>query len=187
MILKTVAFVLPLGLDTLAISLALGLRGVRPLRPAMIFAIFEGCMPIFGIILARVVGMRFETAAVIAGGLILIGIGAHAIREAMEGGEVLTDVSFSSLRSSFLAGFAISMDELAIGFPMGASQLPIAAVLFAIAVQALIVTSLGIVIGGRIGADLGSRASRYAGITAGFIFTLAGLWLIVERVLNIHT
>lgn len=185
MILRIIAFVLPLGLDTLAISIALGLRGVRPLRPAVIFAIFEGCMPMFGIVLASVVSMRFETAAVIIGGIILIGIGIHVIREAAEV-EELTNISFSSLRSSFLAGLAISMDELAIGFPMGASRLPIAAVLIAIAVQALIVTSFGIVIGGRVGSDLSSRASRYAGISAGVTFSFVGLWLIAERALNIH-
>jgi putative Mn2+ efflux pump MntP len=51
MILKIVAFVLPLGLDTLAISIALGLRGSTPWRPALTFAVFEGLMPILGIVL----------------------------------------------------------------------------------------------------------------------------------------
>ena len=184
MILKIVAFVLPLGLDTLAISIALGLRGVRPWRPALTFAVFEGFMPVFGIVLAHVVGIRFETATVVIGGIILIAIGIHAIREALGGGEEVEDVSFNSLRSSFFAGIAISTDELAIGFPMGASGLPIAAVLIAIAVQAVIVTAFGIEIGRRVGSDLGTRASRYAGIAAGGIFSLVGLSLVAERVLG---
>ena len=37
---KTAAFVIPLGFDTLAVAVVLGLRGMRPLRPALTFAFF---------------------------------------------------------------------------------------------------------------------------------------------------
>lgn len=182
MVLKIIAFVLPLGLDTLAIAIALGLRGLRPWRPAFTFAIFEGIMPIFGIVLARIIGLRFATAAVVMGGIILIGIGFHAIREAMLGEEGAEGASFSSLRASFVTGLAISTDELAIGFPLGASGLPIATVLIAISVQTLFVTALGIAMGNRVGSVLGLRASRYAGVAAGIAFSAVGLWLILEVV-----
>jgi putative Mn2+ efflux pump MntP len=181
--LKIVAFVLPLGLDTLAIAIALGLRGLNPWRPALIFAIFEGIMPIFGIVLARIVGLRFETATVVVGGIILIGIGFRAIHEALLGEEGGEGLSFSSLRASLVAGLAISTDELAVGFPLGASGLPIATVLIAIAVQTFFVTALGIAVGNRVRAALGRRASRYAGIAAGIAFSAVGLWLILEVVL----
>ena len=182
MALKIVAFVLPLGLDTLAIAIALGLRGLSPWRPALTFAIFEGIMPVFGIVLAGIIGLRFATAAVVMGGIILIGIGFHAIREAMSGEEGAEGASFNSLRAAFAAGLAISTDELAIGFPLGASGLPIAGVLIAIALQTLVVTALGIAVGNRVGAALGRRASRYAGVAAGIAFSAVGLWLILEVV-----
>jgi putative Mn2+ efflux pump MntP len=183
-ILKIVAFVLPLGLDTLAIAIALGLRGFRPWRPALTFAIFESFMPILGVVLARIVGLRFETAAVVVGGIILIGLGFRAIQDARTHEEDVSAISFDSLRSTFLAGLAISTDELAIGFPLGASRLPIAAVLIAIAVQTLFVTAAGIVVGNRVGLALGLRASRSAGIAAGVAFSAVGLWLIVEQTLG---
>ena len=143
-VLRIVAFVLPLGLDTLAIAIALGLRGLSPWRPALIFAIFEGIMPVFGIVLARIVSLRFEIAAVVVGGMILIGIGFNMIREATLGEEGAEGLSFSSFRASLAAGLAISTDELAVGFPLGASGLPITTVLIATAAQALFVTALGI-------------------------------------------
>ncbi len=87
------------------------------------------------------------------------------------------------MRASFVAGFAISTDELAIGFPLGASGLAIATVLIAIAVQTLFVTALGVTVGNRVGSALGRRASRYAGIAAGIAFSAVGLWLILEVVL----
>lgn len=185
MAIKIIAFVFPLCLDTLALSLALGLRGLRPWRPAVLFAIFEAVMPLFGIILAQVVSRHFEAAAVIAGGVILIVIGLHAIHEALQGGEKEAEkLSFASIRSMIAAGLAISTDELAIGFPLAASHLPLAPVLITIAVQTLLVTVLGITLGKRARSALSARASRYARITAGLIFTALGVWLITERLLG---
>lgn len=180
-VLRIVAFVLPLGLDTLALSLALGLRNVGLWRPALVFALFEGIMPLLGIALGRLVGLRFETLAVVVGGLILMAVGVHAIQEALSDSDEAEQVSFSSARSSLLAGIAISTDELAIGFPLGASGLPLAPVLIAIAMQAFVVTALGIMAGNRIGAAIAGRASRYAGVAAGIVFFLVGAWLIGEK------
>ena len=66
---RIVAFVLPLGLDTLAIAIALGLQGHSPLRPALLFVVFETTMPLIGIVIGRVVGLWFETPAAYLGGL----------------------------------------------------------------------------------------------------------------------
>ena len=183
MSLKIAAFVFPLGLDTLALAIALGLRGFRPWRPALIFSAFEGAMPLFGIGLARLVSRRFETAAVVAGGIILVGLGIHSVWEAFSGEKEkeLERISFSSLRSFLPAGLAISTDELAIGFPLGASKLPIPVVLITIVCQTLLLASLGVIAGNRVRAGLAQNASRYAGILAGIVFALVGLWLIVER------
>jgi putative Mn2+ efflux pump MntP len=141
-------------------------------------------MPIFGIALARFIGLRFETVAIVIGGIILIAIGFRAIREAIAYEADVAAISFISLRSTFLAGLAISTDELAIGFPLGASGLPIATVLVALAVQTFFVTALGIALGNRVGSALGLRASRYAGVAAGIAFSAVGLWLILEVVMT---
>jgi len=182
MSLKIAAFVFPLGLDTLALAIALGLRGFRPWRPALIFSAFEGIMPLFGIGLARLVTRRFETAAVVTGGIILVALGIHSVREAFRGEKEAEHISFSSLRSLLTAGLAISTDELAIGFPLGASDLPIPVVLITIVCQTLLLAYFGVIVGNRVRSGLAQNASRYAGISAGIVFALVGLWLIVERV-----
>lgn len=178
---KIFAFAFPLGLDTLALSIALGLRGFRPWRPALIFAIFETAMPLFGIALAQTVSARFVTEAIVVGGIVLVGVGIHAIWEAIRGKDEAERVSFGSLRSTMLAGLAISTDEIAAGFPLGVSGLPIAGVLITIAIQTIFVTALGIGIGNHVRASVAKKASRYAGIGAGIVFAALGLWLIAER------
>jgi putative Mn2+ efflux pump MntP len=54
---RIVVFVLPLGLDTLTIAIALGLQSQRPLRPALLFVAFETTMPLIGMVIGRVVGL----------------------------------------------------------------------------------------------------------------------------------
>ncbi len=184
MLARIVAFVIPLGFDTLAVAIALGLRGIEPLRPALVFAAFETIMPIVGIVVGRFAGDRFAGPAEIVGGIVLIGVGIHAFREALEDEDETEGLSFGSLRTATAAGIAISMDELAVGFPLGTAHLPVAALLIAIGLQAFIVTAGGILIGGRIGTALGRRASRYAGVVAGSAFSAVGLWLIVEALVH---
>jgi putative Mn2+ efflux pump MntP len=141
-------------------------------------------MPVAGIIAGRFVGERFAVFAEILGGLILVGIGIHAFLEAREGGGDAERLSFQSLRSALLAGVAISMDELAVGFPLGAVRLPIVTVLVAIAIQAFLVTTAGVIIGARIGQASGRTASRYARVIAASAFSAVGVWLIIEALVR---
>ncbi len=180
MIIKVAVFVIPLGFDTLAVAIALGLRGQNPLRPALAFAFFEAVMPLIGLILGHFIGARFETPATVAGGIVLLAVAAYILKEALESEDDTANLSFSSLRNAMLAGLGISMDELAIGFPMGTSGLPIATTITSIALQAFVVTYLGIVVGHRIGAAFGRRAARAAGFVAAGAFALLAIYLIVQ-------
>lgn len=184
MLVKVAAFVVPLAFDTLAVSVALGLRGLRPLRPALTFAFFEAVMPLIGLLLGRVVGARFETLAVVLGGIVLLAVALFMLKETLEEKDETENLSFTSLRTATLAGFGISMDELAIGFPMGASGLPIRETIGAIAAQAFLVTYLGIVAGARLGDVFGRRTSRIAGLIAAAAFALLGVYLIAQRFLS---
>jgi putative Mn2+ efflux pump MntP len=73
------------------------------------------------------------------------------------------------------------MDELAIGFPMGTSGLPAPETIGAIAAQTFVVTFIGILVGRRLGATLGRRASTFAGIAAAVGFGVLAVYLIAQR------
>lgn len=73
------------------------------------------------------------------------------------------------------------MDELAIGFPMGTSGLPIPSTIAAIEIQTFVVTYVGIVAGKRLGESFGRRTSRIASFVAGITFGLLGIYLIGQR------
>ncbi len=180
MILRLVSFVVPLGFDTLAIALALGVRGGVPIvRVALVFAACETLMPLVGIAIGNVVGLRFSAIAQVIGAIVLIVIGAREIREGLEPAESdeSANLRFDSVRTTLLAGLAISTDELAAGFPLGVSGLPIGVLLATIGLQTLAVTAAGIAIGARIGRGFGLRASRYAMLLAGIVFVALGFFL----------
>ena len=182
MLLKIVAFVIPLGFDTLAVAIALGLRDAAPLRPALTFAVFEALMPLIGLIIGAMVGARFETLAAAIGGIVLVLVALYIAKEAMEDDDETEGLSFSSLRTATIAGFGISIDELAVGFPMGTSGLPVPQTLGAIALQAFIVTYGGIALGKRLSEAFGRKTSRAAGFAAAATFGGLGIYLILERV-----
>jgi len=179
MLARVIAFVIPLSFDSLAVAIALGLGGIKPLRPALTFAAFETVMPIVGIVVGRFAGDRFAVPAEV------LGVGIHAFREVLENEDETEGLSFSSLRSAAVAGIGISMDELAVGFPLGTARLPVGTLLTAIAAQAFAVTFCGILIGRRVGESLGRSASRISGAAAGVAFSALGIWLIVEALVAV--
>jgi len=182
LIFKIAAFVIPLGFDTFSVAVMLGPRVTRPFRAALTFAFFEAAMLLAGLLVGRLVGARFETLAAVLGGVVLFGVAVCMLKETLEGDSEVSKLAFTSLRATALVGFGISMDELAIGFPMGVSALPIPETIAAIALQAFVVTYLGILAGAGFGAALGRRSSKLAAIIAAAAFGVLGVYLIVQRV-----
>lgn len=184
MALAIAAFVIPLGFDTLAVSVALGLRGMRPLQPALVFAAFEVTMPLAGIALGRYAGARVESLAGYLGGLIVIALGLHTLREALENEDTVESFSLRSVRGIVTAGLGVSTDEIAIGFPLGALRLPLGPMLAAIGTQAFVAAAGGILLGNRIGRRLGLRTARLAGVIAGTAFVVLGAFLIADQIVR---
>ncbi len=76
-------------------------------------------------------------------------------------------------------GVSISLDELAIGFTLGLLHISAALVIALIAIQTLIVTQLGLRLGGRLSERVREGAERVAGLA---LATL-GLVLLAEKLL----
>jgi putative Mn2+ efflux pump MntP len=74
-------------------------------------------------------------------------------------------------------GIGISMDELAIGFSIGLTRLPVTTVIAAIALQAFIAAQLGLATGAKIAERWRERTERLAGIT----LIVLGAYLFAEQ------
>ena len=183
--LKLLAFVLPLGLDSFAVAAALGASQVttarQRLRISLVFLIFEGGMPLIGLAvgsaLARGIGHIADYLAAAA----VIGVGIWML---LAGDEDEEEKASRVMTSHGLAlvglGISISLDELAIGFSIGLVRLPVSAVIAAIALQAFVAAQLGLAIGGKVAERWRERAELVAGIA----LILLGAYLIAQQLIR---
>jgi manganese efflux pump family protein len=180
--LKLLAFVLPLGLDSFAVAAAIGAAQAttawQRLRISLVFMVFEGGMPLIGLGLGSALAHGVGQVADYIAAAAVIGIGAWMLLSSDQDEE---DKAARITTSRGLAliglGISISLDELAIGFSMGLTRLPAVTVIAAIALQAFVAAQLGLATGARIAERWRERAERLAGIA----LILLGIYLTAEQ------
>jgi putative Mn2+ efflux pump MntP len=185
-VLKLLAFVLPLGLDSFAVAAAIGasqpVTGRQRLRISLIFVIFEAGMPLIGLGLGSTLARGIGTVAGYLAAAAVVGIGGWMLLSG--GGDDEEPAAGRIAATGGLAvialGVSISLDELAIGFSIGLIRLPLAAALVAIGVQALLAAQLGLSLGRRISARLRERAEQLAGVA----LILLGGYLVADQLLR---
>lgn len=164
--LKLIALVLPLGLDTLGVAFALGAAGLparRRTRVALLFAAFEAIMPVVGVAVGAPIGRAAGAAADYAAALLVGGLGTWMLCAGDRDEARLLSLTDGSLVGAAALGLSISLDELAIGFSAGLLRLPLVAMVIAIAVQAFLVTQVGVRLGARVGERWREAPERLAG------------------------
>ncbi len=181
--LKLVLFVLPLGLDTFAVSAALGLQGLpnrERLKVSLLLSSFEMVMPVVGVFLGRGLGAAIGSVGEYVAAAALIGLGVYMLRsdEEAEGAKVVSLASKSGLALVGL-GISISIDELAMGFTIGLLHLSLLLAVVLIGVQAFLVAQLGLRLGSRLGEAARDWAERLAGVA---LFGL-GVLIFAEQIL----
>ena len=150
--LKLLAFVLPLGLDSFAVAAAIGASQPTTLRQRMrislLFMIFEGGMPLIGLGLGAALARGVGGITSYVAGVALIGLGAWTLLASdQDEEEKASRFAGSHGLALFGLGISISLDELAIGVTIGLDRLPMSAVLVAIALQAFLAAQLGLALG----------------------------------------
>ncbi len=178
MVVKLIALVVPLGLDTFVVAAALGVAGLDPRRRrrmSLLMAAFEAGMPLIGLALGGPLGQAIGSAAdyVAIGVLVTFGLYMLLAGDADEDEKLGRLGGFSAL----LVGVSVSLDELAIGFTLGLLRLPALLVVGLIGAQAFVLSQLGLRLGGR----LGSRVTETAERLAGGALAALGAGLLIEK------
>ena len=117
--LRLIALVLPLGLDTFAVSAALGIAGLPPdrrLRVSAVFIAFEVAMPLAGVMAGVAAGHLLGGVAEYVALGALAAVGVYMLLETDPGVALLTRSRGAALLG---LGLSLSIDELAIGFSLG--------------------------------------------------------------------
>jgi manganese efflux pump family protein len=181
--LRLIALILPLGLDTFAVAAAVGVAGLERherLRVSLLFAFFEGTMPLVGFLIGAGVGSAIGSSADYIAGTFLIALGAYVLWSRDEYGERAKATMLARTHgiAGIGLGIGISLDELAIGFSVGLLRLSIVVAAIIIAVEAFVAAQIGVRLGARLGEEIRERAEQLAGV----VLVVFGVVFLVARV-----
>jgi manganese efflux pump family protein len=174
-----IALILPLCLDTFAVSTALGLGGLPPrrrLRTAVLFAAFEAAMPLIGLTVGRPLRNTIGDAGDYAAIALLALLAIYTLL-ALDEEDRVVNLAESSGPAIVALGLSVSLDELAIGFTLGLLRAPVLPVIILIALQAFIASQIGLRFGARLGAHARERAEKFAGLS---LLALAAALLVTK-------
>jgi putative Mn2+ efflux pump MntP len=164
--LKVAALVVPLGLDTFGVALALGIAGLprkHRLHLSLLFASFEAAMPVIGVALGAPLGRAIGGVADYFAAVLIVSLGVYMLMVESDDEDRLLSLTQRGALGAVALGVSISLDELAIGFSAGLLRLPIPALVIAIAAQAFLVTQIGLRLGGRVGETMREATEKLAG------------------------
>jgi manganese efflux pump family protein len=155
------------GLGNFGATTALGVSGVdRRLRIqiAVIFGIFEGGMPVVGLVIGHSVAHELGGSAPVIGGTLLGLTGAYSVLRELLGEKRRDNEGHRpSLVSLIALGAALSIDNLVIGFALGTYHANLAAAIVTIALVSTTLSLLGLELGSRLGTKLGGRSELVGG------------------------
>ena len=162
------------GLDNFGATTAIGISGASPrlrLRLAVIFGMFEGTMPLLGLLLGHSLAHDLGFAAKPFGGALLGLVGAATIlNEVARKGDRKRAADPSVQRLIFL-GAVLSLDNLAVGIALGTSHAHLLVAALTIAVVSVALSLLGLEVGRRLGTRLGQTSE----LLGGAVLMLVGL------------
>lgn len=165
--LRLIGIVLPLGLDALAVSVALGLAGLparERLRASLLLPGFEVGLPLLGVaaggLLGRLLGGAAEAIAI----AVLAGVGLLLLRDGGDEAGWARSLAEGRWLPLLALGLAVGLDELALGLTIGLLGLPLLPALLLIAVQGVVLVQVGLRLGARLGEPVREWAERLAGL-----------------------
>lgn len=170
-----------LAMDAFAVSICKGLAmGKPPFRSMLIigiwFGLFQGLMPIIGFALGTAVyDLISDFDHWIAFGLLAL-IGANMIREALSDDEDAMDADIS-VKTMLILAIATSIDALAVGISLAMEGSDIHCSALIIGVVTLILSMIGV----RIGGLFGDRYGRRAELAGGTILIILGVKILFEH------
>jgi putative Mn2+ efflux pump MntP len=166
------------GLSNFAGSIGIGLSGVDTrtrLRVGIAFGLFEGMMPIVGLLIGAAVAGRIGSYGRYAGSGLLVLTGLYTIWQGIRTGKLEEDAEKGILdtRELLLLGAALSIDNLIVGFALGVYHVPIVLAAVMMAVVSVGLSLLGLELGSR----LGARVGEYSEMAGGGVLVLVGIAL----------
>ena len=157
---------LAVGFGNFGASIGIGMSGATVatrVRVGIIFGVFEAGMPLVGLLAGQGVAKAVGGISGYAGGALLIAIGAWQLIQAFRASNQ-APVPPPKTGRLLLTGFALSLDNLVVGFSLGSQHISLLQAIVVFASVSVCLSVVGLEFGRRIGAVLESGADYLAGI-----------------------
>ncbi|GGA64239.1 manganese efflux pump MntP [Ornithinibacillus halotolerans] len=164
-----------IGMDAFSVSLGLGMQRIRLKRIAfigIIIGLFHIIMPFLGIVVGKFISAQIGDWTLLAGGLLLFGIGAHMLFSAFNREE--KKVTRTTGIGLIILGLSVSIDSFSVGLSLGLSGMKTALMLIAFGLASMVLTWIGMLIGRKVHGILGA----YGEILGGSILCGFGLYIL---------
>lgn len=179
MLLKIAALIVPVGLDAFGVSTALAVAGLareRLIRIWLLLTLSETAMPVVGILIGRPLAAIGGVVNYVAAAVLLV-FAVRMLRGQDDDAAPDALLEHGALAAVVLA-LSVGLDELAIGLELGVLRAPLVPVIAAVVTQSLIISLLGLRIGGHVGERVREGSER----VAGGILALVAVVLLVEGI-----
>lgn len=172
-----------LGLSNFAAAIGIGLNGVNNktrLHLGIIFGLFEGIMPVVGLLIGHTFAESVGRLGNYIGAALLVLIGMYVIYS----GSKVNNKKNSQHRKStnfihlVLTGFAVSLDNLVVGFALSFYHRPIIQTGLTMALVSVTMSLIGLEMGNKLGERFEKWSEELGGIVLIFVGIFLGLGLI---------
>jgi manganese efflux pump family protein len=167
-VLALILVAVSLGLSNFAAAISIGISGTSGrtrLKVGIIFGLFETGMPIAGLALGHGLAQAVGHSARWISAALLVATGAWALAQAVRGDRPAAPAGRDQRGGRLvLTGLAISVDNLAVGFALGAFHVSLAVAAVTIGGVSVALSLLGLELGAQIGARAGQRGELLGGL-----------------------
>jgi putative Mn2+ efflux pump MntP len=167
---------LSLGLSNFAAAIGIGLSGTDSktrIKTGVAFGLFEAAMPLFGLLIGKqLAGSIGNTGKYIGGGL-LIAMGAYNFWQSQKKKE--TQGKRQDFRRLLVTGFALSVDNLVVGFALSLYRTPIFLAAAIIGTVSVAMSLVGLELGDR----LGERLEKWSEEAGAAVLSFVGIALLL--------
>jgi manganese efflux pump family protein len=156
------------GLSNFGAAIGIGVSGVgggTRIRVAVVFGAFEAGMPVLGLALGHDLASGLGQVAHWLGAVLLIVIGAGSLVYAWRSRGRAAEAGARQWQTGrvVLSGLALSVDNLAAGFAIGAYHVSLVVAAVTFGAVSVAMSLVGLELGARIGAAAGDRSELIAG------------------------
>ena len=170
---------LSVGLSNFAGSIGIGLSGPdgrTRIRVGVAFGLFEGLMPVVGLLIGQALAGALGHFGRYLGAVLLVLTGVYTIwqgRRTDTSPPIETKSGSLDNRRLLVVAVALSIDNLVVGFALGVYHVSIALAAVTMAVVSVGLSLLGLELGSRLGPTVG----RYSEEAGGAVLILVGIGL----------